>query len=111
MILEIGIDPATNQVTVEGRSDHKVGLKGGGALRWKCESGKGYKGFTVKFNGDSPFKDGRKEFSATKGTDGGVLLQNDSTKDKEYSYVVTCRKSDGRDRDVDPEIVLWPESQ
>lgn len=106
MILDISIDPTTNDPTVEGQSNHRLGTRGGVMLRWRCEKGQGHKGWEVKFKGSSPFVGNQMEFGTSKGTDGGRLAERSS--EEEFKYSVVCIDSDGKKHEVDPEIVIWP---
>lgn len=107
MILEISIN-SKNEVTVEGRTNHKLGTQGGGMLLWKCEPNKGHKGWEVKFDDHepSPFVDGKKEFGGPPGADGGRLAERDS--EKSFKYYVSCTDSGGNKREADPEVIIWP---
>lgn len=109
MILEIDIDTSADTVTVEGKADHSHGSKGGAVLRWMCAPGKDHQSWSVKFGNSSPFTDGRTEFGAEKGTDGGVLKKNHSQEAEHYPYDVACTDANGDEYGVDPEVVLWPE--
>lgn len=112
MILEISIDPATNDPTVEGRTNHKLGTQGGGMLLWRCEPGKGHKGWKVKFDDHepSPFDNGQKEFGGPPGADGGRLAERDSEDgEKTFKYSVTCIDNSNEKHEADPEIVVWPD--
>lgn len=106
MILDIDIDPKTNRPTVEGNPNHKLGTYGGGMIRWRCEPGQGHKGWEVKFEGPSPFEDGRTEFGSSHGTDGARLAEQ--TSERGFKYSVSCIDSDNEKHEADPEIVVWP---